>query len=669
MAAATAPGAYAGISASQITTPADGTYLLDNNRLGEGGPGVPVAGTISGEEAPIDLVCYTPAGRKVFAESVPVEAGSFSASVPRTVLDGLGPCVLRAVPHGDLAVHAPGSPTPFAGPRIAPSSYEVTQKRPWLTELDSSTFTGHLEFTSPGFCGLANSFLVKPTTLAPAGLFFCNDAIFQRDTTNTRSELQIDGANAYTESAATFSVEKELQEKGLTEVVPGGLPPAGGLLAYDPTTGLAAEYESGYTVKCSPAATVPVTLAGCKSFSGTDVVLDRTWQTSDDNHIAWLTDTWTSTDGAPHSLNVLYFQKLQDSVPAGGLYEFPGQSAFAATTKGESIPFPPGPGAILFKTSPTTPEGGDGEHAQGAIVYDSAPSGPAAITEGSDGNKGFNSWEMPYVRTIPAAGSYTIRMAFIQGFSLPEVKSRAEAAIASFYPTVTIATPANGSTIATASPSVTVSGIAADGVADTQPLPQFLAGVGVSALTVNGEPVAVGAGGAWSTTVPLSPGANTITAVATNQAGLSRSATVAVTYIPPATVPPATASQAGDASGANGVVTFTIACHGMAGTSCTVHGTLTTVERIRHKHVIGLVAKRPRTKSETITVGRVTVVISAGEQVKLTLKLTGAGRKLLALFHRLPAHLSVMLEGPSGGMPVIVQNITVKPTKHDKRKR
>ena len=48
-------------------------------------------------------------------------------------------------------------------------------------------------------------------------------------------------------------------------------------------------------------------------------------------------------------------------------------------------------------------------------------------------------------------------------------------------------------------------------------------------VTVNGEKVAVNENGTWSNTITLSPGANTITVVATDKAGKSTTVTRKVT--------------------------------------------------------------------------------------------------------------------------------------------
>ena len=66
-------------------------------------------------------------------------------------------------------------------------------------------------------------------------------------------------------------------------------------------------------------------------------------------------------------------------------------------------------------------------------------------------------------------------------------------------------------------------------------------------------------------------------------------------------------------------------------------------------------------RSKTVTVASLTLVIPAGQTVKVTLKPNATGRSLLARFHRLPVHLTAILEGQSGRTTVIAQNLTIKP--------
>ena len=297
-----------------------------------------------------------------------------------------------------------------------------------------------------------------------------------------------------------------------------------------------------------------------------------------------MTDNWSSTDGAAHALSALYEQWFAAHAEEGGAFEFPGTGAFAPTTKGEIVAVPAGAGAIYYREDAATPAAGDGEHPQGAVVYDRSPSEPLDFHEGtSAGKKIGTEFNMPYRVTIPASGTYALRMGFVQAYALAEAQTLTEALQSSFAPTLSITSPTSGTTVST--PSVTVAGTAADTGA-------------LASLTVAGHAVSVGAGGTWSTSVALAQGANTVAAVATDQAGFTTGKSITVTYAPPA--PPASrvahVSEVGTASGSDGRTTVTLACAGAAGTSCEVLTSLSTIEKLRGGKLVavprGTIARR-----------------------------------------------------------------------------
>ncbi len=635
------PGSAAAVvQKSQITTPAGLTYPF-----GEQGAKVTISGTAF-EINKVDINCYSgkegPGSVFKLAKEVTVTGEKFSVEVPLSELYGL--CQLRAVPQGDETPRPPETSQNYEGPIIVPSFFT---SEPTSFYAASSTLAGSLFFESAGEYGL-ESRLYSHAAHENAQFFYGEADLEAFPPIKTRSTVQVDGADSYVPSAAD-QVETTVNNG----VIPGH-PTLTISKSFNEATHQITIHEEDPLVKCMPGGTFPPTekeKANCTSFASTGVTLLRTWEATNEDHIAWMTETWRSTDGHAHSVNARYYTEMWDGA-VGGAYQFPGESAFAATNKGESKTLPAGPAAILYKVMPSTPESGDGEHPQGAIVYDGAPSEPIAVTTGSAVSEKSlkNVMEVPYQRTVPAGGSITMRMAFIQAFGLPEVRSLAAAALASYNPSVAIASPANGATITSATPSVAVSGTASDTGA-------------LSSLTVNGAAVPVGAGGAWSTTVALKPGANAITATATDQAGLVASSAVAVTY----KLPPATAALVGKASGANGQVSFTVACKGLAGTTCKVHATLTTVEKTRRGHLIGIAAKA-KIRSKTVTIASVTVTIAAGKRAKLTLKPNATGRKLLKRFGKIPAHLTAILEGEGVRTRLLAQNIALKPKKHKRHK-
>jgi hypothetical protein len=637
---------------SQITSPAGPTYALNDETLSSSPPAFTVTGTTENIVGKIALRCYNgsgpfPAYTTIVEEVEPEPNGSFSVKVEPKALP-LAPCVLRAVPVKNEELHPPGTPAqestdPFKGPRIVGSLFAVHSEHgvQYDYEAESNTLYGYFEIGSVGACGLGYSNLYAPETLDfSSGLFDCDATLYGEDASSARSDLQIDGANAYSPAAAR-TLEKALK-------LGGALPGAPEVTVTKTfAAGLVTVHEFDPIVKCAPSTAFPPTSTSCTSFAPTGVELERTWQTSAEDQVASMTDTWRSTDGAAHSLNAIYDQRTENGGKEGGAYEFPGTNVFAATTRGEAVTLPPGVGRIYYKEEAGTPNEGDGEHTQGAIVYDTPPSGPIAVYRGTK-EEHYNGFEVPYQATIPAGGTYTLNMAFIQAYKLSEVESLASGVLAGYPPssppTLSIASPANGTTVST--PGVTVSGT----VTDTR---------AVTSLTVDGHPVGVGAGGAWSTSVALGEGVNTINVLATDQAGFSTEKAVSVTYAPPV----AHASQVGFAKGSGGEVTFTIACTGTVGTSCEVESTLTTLERTRNGTPVAVSARRrhSRTRSQKIVVGTSKLTIPAGDRVTVHIELNATGRNLLARFGRLPVHLTAVLLTAGHRSTVIAQNLTVRP--------
>ncbi|HMD58039.1 MAG TPA: hypothetical protein VKG82_11280 [Solirubrobacteraceae bacterium] len=633
---------------SSITTPTGPVVYL----FGESASTLNVAGTTNMSN--LEIRCYTAATEFRTLEPnagepvVAVSSEAFSVTVPQTQLPA-APCQLRAVPVKSKAPLPPGVETEFKGPIVLASRFDgTTPASPGNFFAVSSTLAGDFTIEDAGNFALESS-LYSIAGQRNAQLFYGDGDLnvlvpfFEP----RAAAVQVDGATGYLPNAAEEE-ESNLTKKAGKAVTLAGKPAATVAESFNEATHQLTISEEDPIVKCSPSTAFPATMASCTGFAPTGVTLVRTWETGDEDHIAAMSDRWRSTDGAAHSVSARYLMEQSEESEEAS-FELPGAGSFAAVSKGETKTVPSGPGAILYKEKAGVSEAGNGETPQGAIVYDQAPSEAIAVTTGSAEKAPWNDLELPYQRTVPAGGTTnTLRMTFLQSFSMNEVRSLATAAITGYFPTVTIGAPANASPIKSPSHTVTVTGTASDAV-------------GLSSLTVNGKAVAVGAGGAWSAAVPLVPGANTITATATDQSGLSKSAAVGVTYLPPAT-----ASRVGNASGSGAQASFTVACHGLAGTSCKVHATLTSIEKIRRKRVIGIAAAK--TKSGRVTVGSATVLLAAGAQVKVVVPLNSTGRKLLARFHKLPAHLTATLEGEGGLSTLIAQNLTIKPKPKPKPK-
>jgi hypothetical protein len=175
-----------------------------------------------------------------------------------------------------------------------------------------------------------------------------------------------------------------------------------------------------------------------------------------------------------------------------------------------------GPGSFFVKGSAATPDGNEATP-QGAVTFSNPPTSETIVATTSNSNH--LSWvELHYALTIPASGSVPLGFTYANGYLAGQIAADAGAAEAAFRPTVSISAPRSG--LDTAERAVTVSGAAGDET-------------GLAGVTVNGRAVPVAAGGAWSTPVSLTPGVNTITAVATNVFGNTAQAQTTVVYVPP----------------------------------------------------------------------------------------------------------------------------------------
>jgi hypothetical protein len=442
--------------ATQITTPTGLSYPF----IQEGGR-IPIAGTATGLAVPdLEIRCYygaEPGSYRVVASKVPVADDAFSVEASTFELPN-ALCQLRAVPETSPVptkpALPPGEDERFEGPLVVASEFVPETSNYYAA---SSTLTG--TFFLGGYA--LESFLYSASGHDNPQLFYGAANLSASVADETRSSVEVDGYDAYLPKAAReveedFKKEAERKNNELF-TPPAGKPAVAVEDHFDEATRQMTIEERDPVVKCWPEpATYPPTPTSCTSFVATGVEVQRTWQTSDEDHVAALTETWSSSDGAAHTVSVRYFDEMA-SAKGGGAYEFPGEASFAPTREGEVTTLPAGPRAILYKTAEKLTEIGDDEHPQGAIVYDTAPSEAIQITSGSR-NGTYNSFEAPYLLTIPASGSSApVRMTFIQAFALTEVDALVAPAIAGYEPSPPSSPPAMPATPSAAPAPVTAS--------------------------------------------------------------------------------------------------------------------------------------------------------------------------------------------------------------------
>ncbi len=542
---AVAPAAArATVTSSQITswtssqpgTPANDPYLISFDNPPLGPTMLTVTGTAAGTGS-VDIVCYSgssPTVTKIASAVAVAQNGAFSSGPVSLKPIASSVCRLRAVPVGDDGT---GDNSDFAGPQLAVSEAALpvasigggglNNGTPYNIYVDDMTFTGTAAWGSPGITpstsevGCGGPFAAPVDAEGDVGNFAidCMGSLLSNDlgAFGGRSEVQIDGRNAY-DPASAQALFGTLAPHAASQNLPGFPTGLTGNVTWDPSTGLLTSTSDESWVICNGPNEVVQTFVTCPNFINTGVKLQRTITTSDGGRVVTMTDTWSSTDGQAHAVDMLYDDFVgvlaRDNGDAG--YEFPGQSSFSQYAPGTDVPGPSNvPGSILVRTNVTQPDGVLNE-AVGAITFGKAPSDFRFASN--------NEFEEHNFAVVPAGGSTSLSYVYSVGYSVADVTALALDAQDRFEaPTVVIGSPASGTTVS--SPTVTVSGIAD-------------AGSGISSIAVGGQTVPVASTGAWTAQVPLSPGANTITALATDGAGATAQAQLAVLYNPPAPPPP-----------------------------------------------------------------------------------------------------------------------------------
>jgi hypothetical protein len=440
------PAARAAIVGSQITTPANPSFFIaDENASTQT---FAIAGTTSGGNPATNLVdvrCYSGGSSVMVAKNVSLKSdGSFS--VPKA--DLTGPldltCRLRAVPAGTN----PANLTPFAGPVVGVGERDLAKVaggqnngKAYDYYVDGQQQTGAFDYTSLGGCGLQDGYLYDAAYTLTTTTFFCNAGLPgpAASTAPTRSDLQIDGANAYPSYQAFFVNSNAPGFPALTETY-----------TVDQTTGDVVIHETAPLVKCTDP-TYPPNTVSCATFVSTGVTDNRTITQDHDGHISWITDSFTSTDGKTHTLDLLWDNNQQFWGTSGNSaaveYEFPGQSSFSTHVAGDTVTLPAAPGTILVRMHGALD--GDTATGQGAIVYDRPATGATfTFVQSFD-----SEFTLHQTATVPAGGSTRFRFAYVQSYQAAAVTSMAQEATAVFVNTLAVTRAGGGKGTVTSSPA------------------------------------------------------------------------------------------------------------------------------------------------------------------------------------------------------------------------
>jgi Glucodextranase, domain B/PASTA domain len=501
-------------TASSISSPAAGAELFYDADSGSGS--IPVTGTVTPAITNAtggDLLCYSAPGSKPFTvqTGIAVSAGTFTAEASLAPIASTA-CRLRFVPHGTIPTTT--AATPFDGPQVSVSEQAThsADGNVFGYYILSGTLPWSFSFGSLGECPVLASYATDTDTLGSYLLFAGNACLLQASgippDQGTRSAVQVDGLNAYPPAAVSTLAG-----------VPG-FTPLSYTAEFDPDHDTVTINESENLEDCTSPGSYPPSSTSCPSVTPSGISVTQSTTLLPGAQVARVSQTFTSLDGNPHSLDLLFSQSVSaPSATSTPAFEFPGQPVFASHAVPDSFSlFPAGPGSIYVISNaadqPAT------SNPIGAITYNQPPTG-ADFVNASSAQTG--TFLMHYAETIPAGGTFTMSWSFSQANSTAQLIPLVQTELDTYYtPTLTVSAPGN---VTSRTSPITVRGVASDAIQ-------------VSSVTVDGVNAPLAASGGFSAAVKLHDGSNRVTVTATNIAGNRATVARTVRYAPvPCTVP------------------------------------------------------------------------------------------------------------------------------------
>jgi hypothetical protein len=397
--------------------------FYDSN-LGAGVATFDVHGTSNGTTGDsLDVICvYYWGSFGTMAASVPVNAdGTWDAGQLDSTNVNDNNCTIRAVPHGG---GLPSDPSPFSGPlgtfpyyqRYYDTGNSVRRQYDAFADLWGSA--GHSEMYSSGDGGLYQ-YPVAPDGYYNDSGWSYSAALYNQDSQlSSRSELNVDGQNAYNAYGA-YSVAG-----GTLSSNPGRSAMATSFVL-DPVTGNYTTTEDEDLVVCPGPASgnYPPSSSNCPQFVSSGVHFTRKVVQDHDGRLVTIIDSYTSIDGKAHTLTARYDNPFYNSNTE---FSVPGQGGLNDYNQGDVVSGPfPAPASIQGVADYTSPASYG--YPRGYLTWDTAPNQVRFYR--------YNWFILDYLnRTIPAGGSLTFRFAYDSSASQSVSDALRAAAVAAFTP-------------------------------------------------------------------------------------------------------------------------------------------------------------------------------------------------------------------------------------------
>lgn len=401
--------ASAAVTTTTITSPADGSIVVWDDRTDTGTSSIVGTAPGASDGDLVDILCYSSHGYvDAIAQDVPVAAGAFSLV---DLSSGSGRiCRLRAVP----ADTEPADTTPFAGPLVEIDEIWVNLENPFdpgnLKTTGFGVYAGQIDgsmyWNAAGDGGFEGELVDLTTFSATEEVFDGTHHFNGLNGGNTESPIQIDGVNGWlTTNLGGSAYENE---------------PNFPLLTIDPTidtqTGdMTLETSEGLITCTNDTTEWWVSGQECPPLLETGVRLDRTITQSEKGGKAVIVDRWVSTDGQPHTISLKYREEFRfvDSESPAAQFRFPGHSPIVSPLNGATVSGPFPDNGMIYVNDPAYPDGSTLVGRAGIKMRNGADSAFFY-------SDGFDTPEFALVyanRTIPANGALEITTEFYQAFS------------------------------------------------------------------------------------------------------------------------------------------------------------------------------------------------------------------------------------------------------------
>jgi hypothetical protein len=398
--------AMAAVTATNITTPADGSVF--NPDLNDPSPvNITVSGIATASNGDlVDIYCAYNNEDDLASgtvQDVAVSGGAFSAQLNLQGPSGYS-CRLIAVPDGSSP---PYDLADFSGPVIRDSGYRLYRVTggPNDGALDdylqnSSTPSGYWEVNSAGNCFVYTGYPIDPVSLAFGNPLF--------------------GCSRITQDAPFFSFggqalllpdaqdDSKLGYTGISSLNH----------SVDPATGELRVSDSETPVRC-----VAAGMNDCASYATAGLRLDQTQTGGTNGHTVRVNHRWVNTTGEAKELKVEY---RVENVGFG--WRFPGESSYSGHSPFDTIAPTPGPASFFLALNPGSSCPGLSDPCGSVTWYRSPDSIEFTDVEAA----------LTYTRTIPAHGSRVLAFDYSQGYPQASVDGYAAAARSGFNTSFTV---------------------------------------------------------------------------------------------------------------------------------------------------------------------------------------------------------------------------------------